>query len=101
METNLDIQVLEVLVKALVEYSDEVRVERSTDEMGVLLSLTVNPNDMGKVIGKEGNTAKAMRTILRAIGLKNGSRINLKIVEPEGSQRPRREYHTDKQIVGE
>lgn len=72
-------------VKYLVENPDDVKVDRKIDEMGVLLTLTVNPADMGKIIGKEGRTAKAIRTLLRVIGAKMDARVNLKIEEPEGS----------------
>ena len=79
---------LEYVVKALVDNPDDVKLDRTVDEMGVLISLTVNPADMGKVIGRMGNTAKAIRTLLRVIGMKNNARVNLKINEPEGSTRP-------------
>lgn len=75
---------LEQLVKELVEYPNDVKVDRKVDEMGVLLTLDINPADMGKVIGKQGNTAKAIRTILRVVGMKNNARVNLKINEPSG-----------------
>jgi predicted RNA-binding protein YlqC (UPF0109 family) len=75
---------LEYVVKALVDNPNDVKIERSIDEMGVLITLSVNPADMGKVIGRMGNTAKAIRTLLRVIGMKNNARINLKINEPEG-----------------
>ncbi len=73
------------VVKYLVENPDDVKVDRKIDEMGVLLTLSVNPADMGKIIGKEGRTAKAIRTLLRVIGAKMDARVNLKIEEPEGS----------------
>lgn len=79
---------LEYVVKGLVDNPDDVKIERKVDEMGVLLTLDVNPEDMGKIIGKMGNTAKAIRTLLRVVGMKNNSRVNLKINEPEGSTRP-------------
>ena len=79
---------LEYVVKALVDNPNDVKLDRTVDEMGVLISLTVNPADMGKVIGRMGNTAKAIRTLLRVIGMKNNARVNLKINEPEGSERP-------------
>lgn len=79
-----DQQFLEYVVKALVEKPEEVKVERTVDEMGVLLTLKVNQDDMGKVIGRSGQTAKAIRTILRVVGMKNDARVNLKIEEPEG-----------------
>ena len=76
---------LEYVVKALVDNPNDVKIDRTVDEMGVLISLTVNPADMGKIIGRMGNTAKAIRTLLRIIGMKNNARVNLKINEPEGS----------------
>lgn len=79
---------LEYVVKALVDNPNDVKIDRTVDEMGVLISLTVNPADMGKIIGRMGNTAKAIRTLLRVIGMKNNARVNLKINEPEGSERP-------------
>ena len=81
---------LEYVVKALVDNPNDVKIERTLDEMGVLITLTVNPADMGKIIGRMGNTAKAIRTLLRIIGMKNNARVNLKINEPEGSVRPER-----------
>ncbi len=81
---------LEYVVKALVDNPNDVKIERTVDEMGVLITLTVNPADMGKIIGRMGNTAKAIRTLLRIIGMKNNARVNLKINEPAGSTRPER-----------
>lgn len=78
---------LEYVVKALVDNPNDVKIDRTVDEMGVLISLTVNPADMGKIIGRMGNTAKAIRTLLRVIGMKNNARVNLKINEPEGSMK--------------
>lgn len=82
-----DTAFLEYVVKALVDNPNDVKIERTVDEMGVLVKLTVNPNDMGKIIGRQGNTAKAVRTLLRVIGMKNNSRVNLKINEPEGGMK--------------
>lgn len=82
-----DQQFLEYVVKALVDNPDGVKVNRTVDEMGVLLTLEVNPADMGKVIGRSGNTAKAIRTLLRVVGMKHNARVNLKINEPEGGLR--------------
>jgi predicted RNA-binding protein YlqC (UPF0109 family) len=79
-----DKEFLEYLVKYLVDHPDDVKVERKVDEMGVLLSLKVNPEDMGQIIGRSGNTARALRTLLRIIGMKNHARVNLKIEEPAG-----------------
>jgi len=85
---DADKEFLEYVVKALVDNPNDVKLDRTVDEMGVLISLTVNPADMGKIIGRMGNTAKAIRTLLRVIGMKNNARVNLKINEPEGSTRP-------------
>ncbi|MBN2585443.1 KH domain-containing protein [Patescibacteria group bacterium] len=79
-----DKEFVEYVVKAIVENPDKVTVERKVDEMGVLLELTVDPADMGKIIGKEGRTAKAIRTLLRVLGAQLNARVNLKIIEPEG-----------------
>jgi hypothetical protein len=79
-----DQQFLEYVVKSLVDNPNEVKITRIVDEMGVLLTLSVHRDDMGKVIGRSGATAKAIRTILRVIGMKNDARVNLKIEEPEG-----------------
>ncbi|MBL7045019.1 MAG: KH domain-containing protein [Parcubacteria group bacterium] len=78
---------LEFMIKELVDNPDDVKVERVVDEMGVLLTLDINAEDMGKIIGRQGNTAKAIRTLLRVVGMKNNARVNLKINEPEGSTR--------------
>lgn len=82
-----DVKFLEFIIKSLVENPDDVRINRTVDEMGVLMTLDVNPADMGKIIGREGNTAKAIRTLLRVVGMKNNARVNLKINEPEGGER--------------
>lgn len=79
-----DREFLEYVVKALVDNPDQVSINRTVDQMGVLLTLDVNPEDMGKIIGRSGNTAKAIRTLLRVVGMKNNARVNLKINEPEG-----------------
>jgi len=85
-----DEQFLEFLVKSIVDHSDDVKVDRKVDEMGVLLTLKVNPLDMGQVIGRKGSTAQAIRSLLRIVGIKNNARVNLKIIEPEGSVREAR-----------
>ncbi|HSH31633.1 MAG TPA: KH domain-containing protein [Candidatus Saccharimonadales bacterium] len=87
---DLDQEFVEYVVRALVTNPEAVAVKRSVDDMGILLELTVDPADMGKVIGKAGATAKSIRTLLRVLGAKNDARVNLKIVEPEGSE-PRAE----------
>ena len=86
-----DTQFLEFVVKALVDHPDDVKIKRTVDEMGVLMTLDVHPDDMGKVIGRAGNTAKAIRILLRVVGMKNNARVNLKISEPAGST-PRESY---------
>jgi uncharacterized protein len=78
---------LEYVVKSLVDNPDDVKVDRKVDEMGVLLTLKVNPANMGQVIGRSGNTAKALRTLLRVVGMKHNARVTLKIEEPEGGMR--------------
>lgn len=77
---TIDQQFVEYIVKSLVGHPDDVVVDRMIDEKGVLLSLTVNPEDLGRVIGKRGVTAQSLRTLLRALGTKNDARYNLKIV---------------------
>lgn len=81
-----DQQFLETVVKSLVDYPDDVKIDRTVDEMGVLLTLDVHAEDMGKIIGRSGNTAKAIRTLLRVVGMKHDARVNLKINEPEGGR---------------
>lgn len=81
-----DQEFLENLVKALVNHPDDVKVTRNVDEMGVLLSLKVHPEDMGQVIGRAGSTARCIRTLVRLVGLRNKARVNLKIEEPEGGR---------------
>jgi uncharacterized protein len=87
----MDKDFLEYVVKALVDNPTSVKVDRRVDEMGVLITLDVHPEDMGKIIGRNGATAKAIRTLLRVVGMKNNARVNLKINEPEGSTRGRGE----------
>ncbi|MDD2934989.1 MAG: KH domain-containing protein [Candidatus Pacebacteria bacterium] len=82
-----DQEFLEFVVKSLVDEPSAVKVERKVDEMGVLMTLDVASGDMGKIIGRSGNTAKAIRTLLRVVGMKNNARVNLKINEPEGGMR--------------
>ena len=82
---NQDQQFLDYVIKALVDNPNAIKIARTVDEMGVLMTLEVSAADMGKVIGRSGNTAKAIRTLLRVVGMKNNSRVNLKINEPEGA----------------
>ncbi len=86
-EIYKDQEFIEYVVMALVDHPEDVKVTRKVDEMGVLITLDVHPEDMGMVIGREGMTAKSLRTLLRVIGAKNNARVNLKINEPEGSTR--------------
>ncbi|MBU1131742.1 KH domain-containing protein [Patescibacteria group bacterium] len=88
-EKLMDQEFLEFIVKSIASHPEDVRVERKVDEMGVLLTLSINPEDMGYIIGKQGQTAKAIRTLLKIVGAKHNARINLKIMEPEGSTRGR------------
>jgi len=95
MAAEADKDFVEMVVKAIVDHPDEVKTKRSVDEMGVLIELTVHPEDMGKIIGKEGRTAKSIRTLLRVLGAKNNARVNLKIVEPEGGRGDTKEATTE------
>lgn len=83
-----DVEFVEYVVKSIVDHPDDVKVERKIDEMGVLITLQVSPEDMGQVIGRQGATAKSIRTLLRVIGARNNARVNLKIQEPEGAMGP-------------
>ncbi len=91
---------LEYLIKALVDNPGDVKVDRKVDEMGVLLSLKVNPEDMGQIIGRDGATARAIRNLVRIVGLRNHARVNLKIEEPEGG-RPERGRKTSTEELEE
>lgn len=86
MSSSIDQQFVEYIVKSLVGKPDAVQIERRIDEKGVLLELTVDPEDLGRVIGKRGATAQSLRTLLRALGTKNDARYNLKIVDVSGGQ---------------
>ncbi|MFA5166182.1 MAG: KH domain-containing protein [Candidatus Paceibacterota bacterium] len=85
-----DQEFLEFIVKTLVDHPEDVKIGRDVDEMGVLLTLKCNPEDMGQLIGRQGSTAKAIRTLVRIVGLRNHARVNLKIEEPEGGRGPRK-----------
>jgi len=87
-KVSSDQEFLEYVVKALVDHPEDVKIDRKVDEMGVLLSLKVNPEDMGQIIGRAGATARAIRSLVRIIGLKNHARVNLKIEEPVGGRAP-------------
>jgi predicted RNA-binding protein YlqC (UPF0109 family) len=115
MSNTIDQQFIEYIVKSLVSKPDEVKIERRIDEKGVLLELTVDPEDLGRVIGKRGATAQSLRTLLRALGTKQDARYNLKIIDPSGgfngrsnsddredrSDRPEKNERSDKKISGE
>ena len=88
MTQERDQEFLDFVIKALVDNPNDVKITRTVDEMGVLLTLIVHRDDMGKVIGRSGNTAKAVRTLLRVVGMKYNARVNLKIEEPEGGRGP-------------
>ena len=93
-----DKEFLEFLIKALVDNPEDVKIERKVDEMGVLLSLKVNHEDMGQIIGRGGSTAKAIRSLVRIVGLKNHARVNLKIEEPEGKGKKKEDSSDDKSL---
>lgn len=94
-ETFSDQEFIEQTVRALVNHPDDVKTERTIDERGVLITLHINQEDMGYVIGREGQTAKALRTLLRIVGAKNNARVNLKIHEPEGGRMSRQSAPTE------
>jgi len=96
---NKDQDFVEFIVKGIVNYPDEVKVDRKVDEMGVLITLRVNPEDMGALIGRAGSTARAIRTLTRIVGLKNNARVNLKIEEPEGGRVERKERKSVDRVV--
>lgn len=85
-----DQKFVEYVVKAIVNNPNDVKVSRTVDERGVLITLDINPSDMGYVIGRQGQTARSIRTLLKIVGAKNNARVNLKINEPEGGRPPRR-----------
>lgn len=91
-----DQKFIEGIVKEIVDNPKDVSVDRTVDERGVLLTLKVNPDDMGYVIGRQGANARALRTLLRVVGARNNARVNLKIYEPEGSERPPRRERDDR-----
>lgn len=88
MSDQKDLDFVDFVVKSIVQHPEDIKLERTVDEMGVLITLNLNPEDMGQIIGRKGQTARAIRTLLKIVGAKNNARVNLKIVEPEGS-RPR------------
>lgn len=91
MATQNDQEFLEFVIKSIVDNPDDVTIDRKVDEMGVLLTLRVHPDDMAQVIGRQGSNARAVRTLLRIVGMKNNARVNLKIEEPEGGRRDKKD----------
>lgn len=98
---TIDQQFVEYIVKTLVNNPDKVVVDREIDERGVLLSLSVDPEDVGRVIGKRGATAQSIRTLLRVLGTKNGARYNLKVVNTDDIDGGHRETRADAEAMGE
>lgn len=96
--SSIDQQFVEYIVKSLVEHPDDVVVDRIIDEKGVLLTLTVNPEDLGRVIGRRGTTAQSLRTLLRALGTKNSARYNLKIVNNDNPDEVLAEASSDEEV---
>jgi predicted RNA-binding protein YlqC (UPF0109 family) len=92
-EVQKDQEFVEYIVKALVNHPEDVRTERTVDDRGVLITLHINQDDMGYIIGRQGQTARALRILLKTVGAKDNARVNLKIFEPEES---RREHHEKK-----
>lgn len=87
MAKEKDQEFVEYIIRGIVNHPDDVRTERTVDERGVLITLHINQEDMGYVIGRQGQTARAVRTLLKIVGAKNDARVNLKIYEPEGARR--------------
>ncbi|RJR30968.1 KH domain-containing protein [Candidatus Parcubacteria bacterium] len=99
-KTVTDQEFVESIVKAIVAHPEDVTTDRKVDEMGVLITLKINPQDMGYVIGRQGQTARAIRTLLKIVGAKNNARVNLKIEEPEGGRQSRsRAAEADTSVV--
>lgn len=90
-EQHIDQEFLEYVVKSIVNHSEDVKTDRTVDERGVLLTLHVNPDDMGYVIGRDGQTARALRILLKIVGAKGNARVNMKIYEPENMRREHQE----------
>ncbi len=96
-----DQEFLEAIIRPIVLNPDAVKIDRRVDEMGVLLTLKVDPQDMGSIIGRQGSTAKAIRTLLRIVGAKHNARVNLKIEEPEGSTRAPRDNKGVDEVISD
>jgi uncharacterized protein len=91
VEQNVDQQFLEYVVKSIVNHPDDVKVERTIDDRGVKLTLYINPEDMGYVIGREGQTARALRILLKIVGAKSNARVSMVIYEPDEARREHQE----------
>ena len=88
MQNDAVLEYLEMTIKALVDKPEDVKIVKTIDEMGVLMTVDVNAEDMGKLIGRLGATAKSIRTLLRVVGMKHSQRVNMKINEPLGRRSP-------------
>lgn len=88
MQNDAVLEYLEMTIKALVDKPEDAKIVKTIDEMGVLMTVDVAPEDMGKLIGRQGATAKSIRTLLRVVGMKHSQRVNMKINEPLGRARP-------------
>lgn len=100
MAKEKDQEFVEYIVRGIVNHPDDVNTERTVDERGVLITLHINQEDMGYVIGRQGQTARSIRTLLKIVGAKNNARVNLKIYEPEGSRPPRRDRPAPSEELG-
>jgi predicted RNA-binding protein YlqC (UPF0109 family) len=98
MEKPVYMETLENIIKALVNNPDDVKITRSLDELGVLLKIKVNPQDMGLIIGRKGTIIQAIKTIMKAIGIKHHARINIKVEEPTTLEKEKTKLTTDKII---
>ncbi len=99
MTEHQDQQFVEMVVKNLVDHPEDVSTERKIDEMGVLITLNINPKDMGQVIGRNGQTVRAIRTLLRVVGARHNARVNLKINEPAGGRQSAKSEEADTSAV--
>ncbi len=99
MTEHQDQQFVEMVVKNLVDHPEDVSTERKIDEMGVLITLNINPKDMGQVIGRNGQTVRAIRTLLRVVGARHNARVNLKINEPAGGRQSSASQEADTSAV--
>jgi len=101
VEQHNDQDFLLFVVKSIVNHPEDVKIERTVDERGVLCTLHINPEDMGYVIGREGQTARALRILLKIVGAKENARVNMKIYEPEGARREHQEKKASRVVTAE